>query len=125
MKAKLDRVRRMIMDFASFLKYVARISKENDPILSNLNRIIAEENYICTKKKNKSINSFLYDELNNLKKDYDKIWTTSSSSRKPVTLPEIYKIIKKASETNMISEQIAAIKQTQETYMNEQEKQVT
>ncbi len=37
----------------------------------------------------------------------------------------IYTTIKKASETNMISEQIAAIKQTQETYMSEQEKQVT
>jgi len=113
------------MDFASFLKYAARISKENDPILSNLNRIIDEENYIYIKKKNKSMNSFLYDELNNLKKEYNEIWTTASSGREPVTLPEIYRMIKKASETNMVNEQIAAIKQTQETYMSEQEKQVT
>jgi hypothetical protein len=122
---KLDRLRRMIMDFASILKYTARISKKNDPILSNLNRIIDEENYICTKKKSNNFNLCLYKELKNLRKDYDTIWTTSSSSLKSVTLLEIYEMIKKASENNMISEQIAAIKQTQETYMSEQEKQVT
>ena len=124
MKTMLDSLREMLMNFAYFLKYVVRISKENDPISSTLNRMIDEENYISAKIKTKNVNSFLCNELNNVRKDYDKIWTASLSSRKSVTLPEVYQMIETASESNTINKQIIAIKQTQEMYMNEQEKRV-
>ncbi|CAF4236157.1 unnamed protein product, partial [Rotaria sordida] len=95
---------------------------ENDPILSVLNRMIKEEKSICLQKGNQNLNANLYDDLKSFKNEYKEAWSMSISNPKPITLPEVYKLIKTASEIREISEQLSIIKQMEDIYMNEQEK---
>jgi hypothetical protein len=124
LKTNLNQLKEAITKFVYFFKNVARISKENDPILSALDGMINEENYICTRKGSDVLNSQLRESLENLRKEYEKLWTTSASSQKSMPLSEIYNQIKNVSENTTIKEQLDAIKQTQEFYMTEQEKRV-
>jgi hypothetical protein len=121
MRANLDRLKQIITELMYFFKDVVRISKENDPILSALNQMINEEEFICSQIRPNVLNSYLHDELEDLRKDYQNRWITSTSNQRSMMLPEIYKIIQMVSEMNTISEQLAAIRQTEAMYMTEQE----
>jgi len=125
MRENLDGLKQMITEFVYFFKHIVRISKENDPILFALNRIIDEEKYICSQKGQNTLNSYLYNELKNLRKEYENIWTTSTSNQKSMTLSYVYEHIKNVSQHPSISQQLDAVKQIQEKYMSEQEKHVS
>jgi hypothetical protein len=125
MKGNLDRLKPMITEFVYFFKHVVRISKENDPILFALNRMIDEEKYICSQKGQNTLNLYLYNELKNLRKEYENIWTTSTSNQKSMTLSYVYEHIKNVSQNPTISQQLDVVKQIQEKYMSEQEKHVS
>jgi hypothetical protein len=120
-KANLNQLKQMITDFIYIFKDVIHISKENHPILSALNQMIDEEKDIFSKKGRNILNSNLHDELEKLKNQCEKLSTAPASNRKPMSLPDIYKIIQKVSKTDTIREQMDAIKETQKIYMAEQE----
>ncbi|CAF1133069.1 unnamed protein product [Rotaria sordida] len=124
MKRNLEQLTQIIIQFAYFYKYLVHIATENDPILSVLNRMIKEEKSICSQKGNQNLNANLYDNLKSFKNEYKEAWSMSISNPKPITLPEVYKLIKTASEIREISEQLSTIKQMEDIYMNEQEKLV-
>ncbi|UJR17350.1 hypothetical protein I4U23_004245 [Adineta vaga] len=127
MKTSLDLLKQWVIGLSDFFRYILRIPKENDPILSSLNRMMEEEKNIVIAKQQQQggPNYFLYDELKNFRKEYEKFCTMSISARKPTHLTDIYKLIRNLSKDRIINEQLDAIKQTQQIYIHEQEKCVS
>ena len=125
LKADLDRLKTILAEFAGFHKYTMNISKEKDPMFVVLNEIIDEEKNICSRKGSDVLNSILGDKLENTKRAYENLWTTSPSNRSSMTLSDVYQQIKIAGKNRTIKEQLYAIRQTEEMHMIEQEKYVT
>ncbi|CAF4077276.1 unnamed protein product, partial [Adineta steineri] len=124
-KDSLDELWQSTIKFAEFFRYIVLIPKTSDPILDAINRIIAEEKRICLKNKQNGTNIYLYNQLKQFREEYEKVWSDSVSSRKHITLSEVYKQIKNISKDSTVNEQMSVIKQAQEQYINESEKQVT
>ncbi|CAF4093642.1 unnamed protein product [Rotaria sp. Silwood2] len=125
MKRNLDELIQITTEFAYFYKHVVHISKENDPLLSVLKQMTNEEKSIYSHKENRILNARLYDELRSFKNEYEKVWTISVPSKNSINLSEIYKLIKTSSKIKEISEQLSIIKQMEDNYMHEHEKQVS
>ncbi|CAF1309328.1 unnamed protein product [Adineta ricciae] len=123
MKTNVSLLQQWTIGLVDFFRYLSRISKENDPLLANLNRIMEEEKSILSQKQQQQTtpNLFLYEELKTFRKEYEKFWALSISARKPMNLTDVYKLIKNLSKDSVINEQLDAIKQTQQLYMQERE----
>jgi hypothetical protein len=89
-----------------------------------MQRMIDEESQICSQKDLTCLNSTLHDELIALKKTYEKRQTLSISNHISVDLSNVYEHIKRISTIDQIRDQLHAIKQTQEMFMQQHEKQV-
>ncbi|CAF3577632.1 unnamed protein product [Rotaria sp. Silwood1] len=124
-KTNLDQLKHIIIQFAYFYKYLVHMTKENDPLLSVLSRMINEEKTICSYKENHILNANLYDELKSFRNEYEKVWPVKMSNQKSLSLMNVYSLIKNAREMREINEQLSMMKQTEDIYMNEHEKQVS
>jgi GTP-binding protein EngB required for normal cell division len=125
MMTDFNQLRRAILEVGQFYAYVVNTLKQNDPMLSALEQIIAEESQICSEKGSKCLNSTLHNLFVGLIEEYKERRTISASIDLPVDLPSVYELIKDISEIGEIKEQIYAIKQTQKKYMKRHEKQVS
>jgi GTPase SAR1 family protein len=125
MKSDLEQLRTALLEFAQFYAYVVYTTKQNDPLLPGLNRMIAEEDQVRSPRNTKCYNSILHDLLVDVKKDYKEQYNTWISFRKPINLPNIYAAIGNVSGIDMVSEQMDIIKKTQKKYMKQHENQVS
>jgi hypothetical protein len=114
-----------ILEFSQFYGYVVDTLKQNDPMLSALKRIIAEESQICSEKDSTCLNSTLRGIFLALKKEYQDRRKTIISVHVPVDLPSLYELIQNISEMDEISEQMDKIKKAQKRYLKQHEKQVS
>jgi hypothetical protein len=124
MKSDFKQLRSAMLEFAQFYAYIVDTFKQNDPILPAMQRMIDEESQICSQKDLTCLNSTLHDELIALKKTYEKRQTLSISNHISVDLSNVYEHIKRISTIDQIRDQLHAIKQTQEMFMQQHEKQV-
>ena len=125
LKADVDWLKRVLVEFIYFHKYMMNISREKDPILVVLNEMIDEENKISSQQDSDSLNSILRDELESMKKTCATLWTTAACNRPSMTLSDVYQQIKIAGKNRAVMEQLDAIRQTEEMYMADQEKHVS
>jgi hypothetical protein len=121
----LDQLTKAIFEFGYFFVYTTPASEPIDPILSYLNQIIQEENQICQEKGANCLNSILHKKFIQFKKEYEQRQGVEMSKKKSVELSSIYELIQSVSENDLIEEQIGVIKQYQQKYMIELEKQLS
>ena len=123
-KSKLDRLRTDFLHFSEISGEIFGISKESDPMLSALSRMIAEERQVCLEKDWQRLNMNVHDQLVELKQEYEESWKRSPSNDSSINLSNIYELIKSINEINEIKEQINMIRESQAKYMQETEKQI-
>jgi hypothetical protein len=125
MKWNLEQLRMAILEFSQFYAYIIDTLKQNDPILSALKQIIAEEDQIRSEKGDKCLNVKLYHIFFSLTKEYKERRTSSISIHLPVDLPSIYEQIEIISKIDEVNEQMHIIKQAQKKYLKQHEKRVS
>ena len=99
-------------------------TSQEDLFLSDINRIIDEENLIVETQNSNSLNKRLFNGLKQLKTKYEECLDTIKSSRDDLNLPKIYDLIKSTDEMSMIKIQLNAIKKYQRIFLKNNEYQV-
>jgi hypothetical protein len=125
MKSNFEQLRMTILEFGQFYAYIIDVLKQNDPMLSALKQIIAEEDQIRSEKGAKCLNVTLYNIFIGLKKEYKERRTSSISIHLPVDLPSIYEQIEMISRIDEVNEQMRAIQQAQKIYLKQHEKRIS
>jgi GTP-binding protein EngB required for normal cell division len=125
MKSNFEQLRMTILEFGQFYAYIIDVLKQNDPMLSALKQIIAEEDQIRSEKGAKCLNVTLYNMFIGLKKEYKERRTSSISIHLPVDLPSIYEQIEMISRIDEVNEQMWAIQQAQKIYLKQHEKRIS
>jgi GTP-binding protein EngB required for normal cell division len=111
----LDQLCNATVEFAHFLMYVARSTKD-DPFWTGLVQMIMDEN---------DFNLQLAEELRIIQKKYEQKMSKMKQNKKNIELTMIYKLMHTIKEYPMIDEQMLAVKQTQETMMEQYEYEVS
>jgi len=111
----LDQLCNASVEFAHFLMYVADCSTKDDPFWIGLVQMIMDEN---------DFNLQLADELRIIQKKYEQKMSKRKQNKKNNELTMIYNLMHTIKEYHMIDEQMVAIKQTQETMMEQYEYEV-
>jgi GTPase SAR1 family protein len=123
-RTSLDHLKRTIRNFTYFFNFIACISKDDDPILAVLNRMMNEEKIICVQHGTNSVNSNLHVELKIFISEYEQAWATAESRRLSFSLSDAYKIIHDINQNSTVKGQLFVIKQIQERDRKEHEKYV-
>jgi hypothetical protein len=110
----LDQLSKAAPEFAYFLIYVARSTKE-DPFFIGLIRMIMDEN---------EFNIQLAKDLRRIQNKHEENMSKMQSNKKKTDLSTIYDLINTISDLPTIDEQMKAIKQTQEILMEQYEYEV-
>jgi GTP-binding protein EngB required for normal cell division len=110
----LDQLRDATAEFAYFLMYIAHSTKE-DPFFMGLIRMIMDEN---------EFNIQLVKDLRKIQSKHEENMSKIQSNKKKIDLSAIYDLINTISELPTIDEQMVAVKQTQETLMEQYEYEV-
>ncbi|CAF3551359.1 unnamed protein product [Rotaria sp. Silwood1] len=106
----LDDLYQTSAGFANFLVGASGTSN-NDPFLLGLERMIKEEDEICAKKSSYELNLNLTQELEELKRRYEKTRKRLTTKKELISLDDIYQKIENVSKYRMIELQMVAIKQ--------------
>ncbi|CAF3166627.1 unnamed protein product [Rotaria sp. Silwood2] len=114
LKSEHDNLYVTCAKFSYFLMKTSSNSKEN-PFLSDINRIIHEEKYICRTQTMNDLNRQLLNRLEELKIKYEEYLHTIKSSSDDLTLSGIYNLIKSTYKISMIKIQLNAINKYQQT----------
>ena len=109
-------LRDVSVQFAHFLKYSARSSKD-DPFLMFINQMMDEEDDICRSRKSNEMNRKLSKELMALMNEYVQTIDGMELTQKYIEPPAIYKLIESVSNHHMVQIQMTAVKKTQEKLM--------
>jgi hypothetical protein len=110
----LDQLCDATAEFAYFLMYIAHSTKE-DPFFMGLIRMIMDEN---------EFNIQLVKDLRKIQSKHEENMSKIQSNKKKIDLSAIYDLINTISELPTIDEQMVAVKQTQETLMEQYEYEV-
>ncbi|UJR32661.1 hypothetical protein I4U23_020121 [Adineta vaga] len=114
-----------LLEFAQIYASTNENVQNNDPVVSALKRMINEESQLCSYEENQNdINSKLHQVLNDLLEKYKNKRSVYKSNKISIDLSSIYSHIRESSAMKEVAEQLGAIKQAQDIYMKEHEKQV-
>ncbi|CAF4272672.1 unnamed protein product [Rotaria sp. Silwood2] len=92
-------------------------TKQDDPFLLGLIRMIKEEQYICQNYDQNNFNSQLVDKLIILKREYEQQFNQAYSNDENQMLSNVYELIISVNQIPMVKEQLDAIKNYQEFFL--------
>jgi hypothetical protein len=124
MKEKLNLLRHASTEFAYFLMYVARSSKD-DPFWIGIAQMIGEENYLSKNRKPNGLNLQLVKDLTQLKTYYERRIDDIQPNQEHSRLPTIYEWIQTVGEYPMVRVQMEAFTKTQKRIMKLYEYEVS
>jgi len=110
--------------FSNFLMHTAAIPKD-DLFLTGLQRMLAEEKYICVQKKSNDLNMQLSEELEKLMHKYTYRLHEVKQNEKCTQLSFIYNLIKIIRDVPEVHIQLATVKRGQEYMMEQYEYKVS
>ena len=96
----------------------------SDSLLPYLERMITEENSICTEKGPHCLNTMVHDKLVALRQQYREKRRIGKSKPVPIDLEFAFSLIHDALEISLVSQQMQSAQQTYNTVMKQYEKQV-
>ena len=96
----------------------------SDSLLPYLERMITEENSICTEKSPDCLNTMVHHKLVALRQQYREKRRIGKSKPVPIDLEFAYSLIHGALEISLVSRQMQSAQQTYNTVMKQYEKRV-
>lgn len=99
-------------------------ARQNNPLLSGLNRMIKEEDFISQRQTNSIFNQHLIEKLKAFKELYEQQLHNTYSDKEPEILSYIYKLIISLNSIPMVKIQLDAIKTYRQYFLSSNE-QVT
>lgn len=124
MNKSLNQIKNAIQEFAQFFSYIFYDSNQIDPMLSALDRMTKQEDYIRQQTTSNDHNSILYDKLLDLKKEYDETWRKPLVDSKDLDLNRIYNLINDVSQIELVNEKLNIVKQVHQKYFEEDQKHI-
>jgi hypothetical protein len=97
---------------------------QGDPFLTDIDRMISEEQFICESQPSSDANKRLIDQLKQFKMKYEEHLNTMKLGREVWTLSKIYDLIKLLKEITTVRIQLDAITQYQQRLVKNKERVV-
>jgi 3-dehydroquinate dehydratase len=98
--------------FARFL--MTTQSRQDDPFLSGLIRMVEEEKTIVQRDNQSNFNQQLVGELEKVKKEYQIFFNATHWENDNEALSDLYDLMRSVNEISMIKEQMNAVKEYQQ-----------
>jgi GTP-binding protein EngB required for normal cell division len=123
MKILLDQLCHASVKFCDFLTHIA-CSIKDDPFLTGLVKMTAEENYLSENLKPNYLNLQLVNDLKQLQNKYQQRKSQIVHNQGDSNLSDIYTLINTVREYPMVREQVAAAKEGRKMMMKQHEFEV-
>ena len=89
----------------------------NDPFLTDAERMMNEEQFICETQTSSELNKMLIDGLKQFKVKYEEHLNDMKSNREQLTLSKIYDLINWVDEVPVVKIQVDAIRDYQQHFV--------
>jgi hypothetical protein len=122
----LDKQRNFLYETCTkFARFLIRTqTRQDNPFLLGLVRMIQEEQFICQRHNQKTFNQQLAHELKVFKNEYERLLNETYSGKETEMLSNIYELIMLVNKIPMVKKQIDAIKTYQELFLTSNERNI-